>query len=130
VPQPVAANGDASLDEPAPLFLTAQTAASASIRPHGRTSVDSPTLQMQPRRTFTASRAQLPQFGVRAVALYLASAIMQGGTALKAFIAKQISEIARLCLKHRQTNKPSIEMRLQSTMPAKKQKARPRIALA
>jgi hypothetical protein len=66
---------------------------------------------------------------LQAVALPLAFAIMIGGTALKAFIAKQIEEIARLCRKHRQKNKPSIEMLLQLTPSAKGQNAKPQIGL-
>jgi len=57
---------------------------------------------------------------LRSVALYLSAAIMKGGTALNSFVTKQISEIARLCRKHRQKNKPSIETLLQLNMPVKK----------
>jgi hypothetical protein len=53
---------------------------------------------------------------LRAVATQWAFAIMQGGSVLVAFITKQTSEIARLCRKHRQKNKPTIESRLTSNL--------------
>ena len=67
---------------------------------------------------------------LRTVALYLASAIMQGGALLNAFIAKQISEIARRCRKHRQKNKPSIEILLQVAPSTKGHHPRPQTSLA
>ena len=56
---------------------------------------------------------------LRTVAMPWSFAIMQGGSALVAFIAKQTLEIARLCKKHRQTNKPTIEFRLKQTRAKK-----------
>ena len=56
---------------------------------------------------------------LRTVAMPWAFAIMQGGSALVAFIAKQTLEIARLCKKHRQTNKPTIEFRLKQAKAKK-----------
>ena len=41
-----------------------------------------------------------------------AMAIVQGAQALSSFIAQQVRHIARLCRKHRQKNKPTIETRL------------------
>ena len=59
---------------------------------------------------------------LRAVALFMASAIMQGGTVLDTFIGKQINQIARFCAKHKQKNKPTIEMLLQADPFTKTQK--------
>ena len=67
---------------------------------------------------------------LHAVALYLAAAIMQGGTVLNAFIAKLIREIARLCRKHQQKNHPPIETLLQVALSAKGQNAAPKTSLA
>jgi len=67
---------------------------------------------------------------LRTIALYLATAIMQGGSFLNMFIAKQACEIARLCRKHRQKNKPTIEILLQSHLPAKGQNVRLQTKLA
>lgn len=50
---------------------------------------------------------------LQTVAIQWARSIMQGGHALIAFAAKQTSEIARLCRKHRQQKKPTIECLLQ-----------------
>jgi hypothetical protein len=49
---------------------------------------------------------------LRTVALPWAIASMQSASALAAFITEQILAILRLCKKHRQINKPTIEFRL------------------
>lgn len=67
---------------------------------------------------------------LQAVALPLASAIIQGAAKLQAFVTRQIAEIARLCRKHRQSNKPSIEMLLLKTLSTQKPHANPKSALA
>jgi hypothetical protein len=56
---------------------------------------------------------------LRTVAIPWAVAILQGASALAAFVAKQALEIVRLCKKHRQTNKPTIEFRLKQTQTQK-----------
>lgn len=56
---------------------------------------------------------------LRTVALPWTVAILQGASALAAFIAEQTLAIARLCKKHRQTNKPTIEIRLQQAKAEK-----------
>jgi hypothetical protein len=67
---------------------------------------------------------------LQAVALPLAFAIMQGSAALRSFITTQIGEIARLCRKHRQNNKPYIETLLLATLSDQKLRARPKASLA
>jgi hypothetical protein len=57
---------------------------------------------------------------LQAVAEQWARAIVQGGLALSSFVAHQIRQIARLCKKHRQKTKPTIETRLQACSPATK----------
>ena len=47
-------------------------------------------------------------------------AMVQGGQALTSFVVNQVRLIARLCKKHRQKNKPTIETRLHACSPASK----------
>ena len=55
---------------------------------------------------------------LQAVAEQWALAIVQGGHALSSFVAHQVRQIARLCKKHRQKTKPTIETRLHACSPA------------
>ena len=55
---------------------------------------------------------------LQTVAEQWALAIMQGGQALNTFVDQQIRLIARLCKKHRQKNKPTIEALIYAHSPA------------
>ena len=56
---------------------------------------------------------------LQSVAEQWARAILQGGQALRTFVDQQIRRIARLCKKHRQKNKPTIETRIYAHSPAR-----------